>query len=511
MNGSEPILQFKKRGSQPHRDNRHSEWMQLVREPWVMAPKNVSGKHEAAFPDELPRRCIVMCSLPGDVVMDPFAGTGTVGLVCKAEGRQCVLIEQRAEYIDESLRFGMWVHRGTTEHHTAPGDMERDFSGEYVIGSDVFRHFGDGEMPLWTTPHYSRDGKTRSLFRGNTSALVTVDERQYLKSTFDIGTSVLHSIFCYIITHDTNLAPCVHNGVLTLALCKPAIRREAEVGDVIVAFASGDAQDPVGRIAYVISVGKTYKFEKYMAKDDGSRKLRPDMIYRRRRDECEYDTESESGISASSGSGGSSSDDSGSDSGDEAGWVHRGIADYHTAPGDMERDFSGKFVIESVAFKHFGVESMPFWSTSHYSQDGKTRSLFEGHTSEMVTPKEKQFFETRYGIVTNRLQRIFCYVIQHDANIAPCIHNDILTMALCNPDIRREAKSGDVIVAFASGDAVNPVGRIVYVIGVTRTHEFETYMALDDDDAKMRPDMIYRRQSDEDTASEGDSNSDIDI
>ena len=157
MNGSEPILQFKKHGSQPHRDNKHDEWMQLTREPWVMAPKNVSGKHEAAFPDELPRRCIVMCSLPGDVVMDPFAGTGTVGLVCKAERRQCVLIEQRAEYIDESLRFGMWVHRGTTEHHTASGDMEREFSGKFIIGSDVFHHFGDGEMPLWATSHYSRD------------------------------------------------------------------------------------------------------------------------------------------------------------------------------------------------------------------------------------------------------------------------------------------------------------------------------------------------------------------
>ena len=160
---------------------------------------------------------------------------------------------------------------------------------------------------------------------------------------------------------------------------------------------SGDAQDPVGRIAYVISVGKTYDFEEYMALDDDNGKLRPNMIYRRRSDEDEYDTASESDSSASSG--------------DEAGfrmWVHRGTADYHTAPGDLERDFSGKYVIESVAFRHFGDlgdGEMPFWVTSHYSQDGKSRSLFQGHTSAIVTPEDKHFFESRFNIVTNILQR----------------------------------------------------------------------------------------------------------
>lgn len=41
-------------------------------------------------------------------------------------------------------------------------------------------------------------------------------------------------VYSYIVTHDTGFAPNPFHGVLTLACCKPAIRRAAEVGDVIV-------------------------------------------------------------------------------------------------------------------------------------------------------------------------------------------------------------------------------------------------------------------------------------
>ncbi|MDR3201195.1 MAG: site-specific DNA-methyltransferase, partial [Spirochaetales bacterium] len=43
----------------------------------------------AAFPFELARRLILMYSLPGDLVVDPFLGTGTTGLACLATGRDC--------------------------------------------------------------------------------------------------------------------------------------------------------------------------------------------------------------------------------------------------------------------------------------------------------------------------------------------------------------------------------------------------------------------------------------
>lgn len=103
MNGSEPILYFRKAGRQRHRDNRHDEWMRMVREPWIMKPKNMNKTHDAVFPEELPRRCIVMCSLPGDLVVDPFAGTGTVARVCERLGRRCVLIDRNDAHLRDFI------------------------------------------------------------------------------------------------------------------------------------------------------------------------------------------------------------------------------------------------------------------------------------------------------------------------------------------------------------------------------------------------------------------------
>lgn len=43
--------------------------------------------HLAPFPDELARRCILPTTLPGDVVFDPFGGSGTVPRVAAKLGR----------------------------------------------------------------------------------------------------------------------------------------------------------------------------------------------------------------------------------------------------------------------------------------------------------------------------------------------------------------------------------------------------------------------------------------
>lgn len=45
-------------------------------------------------------------------------------------------------------------------------------------------------------------------------------------------------LYVYKIRYDDGTAPCVEDGLLSLALCKPAIRATASVGDTIVAFAA---------------------------------------------------------------------------------------------------------------------------------------------------------------------------------------------------------------------------------------------------------------------------------
>lgn len=55
--------------------------------------------HPAAMPTELARRCVLAGSTPGDVVLDPFAGSGTTGLVAQQQGRNAILLELNPEYM----------------------------------------------------------------------------------------------------------------------------------------------------------------------------------------------------------------------------------------------------------------------------------------------------------------------------------------------------------------------------------------------------------------------------
>lgn len=43
-------------------------------------------------------RCILAGSKPGDVVLDPFGGSGTTGMVAESLGRKWLLIELNPEY-----------------------------------------------------------------------------------------------------------------------------------------------------------------------------------------------------------------------------------------------------------------------------------------------------------------------------------------------------------------------------------------------------------------------------
>ena len=52
------------------------------------------GWHGPQLSTKLVRRCILLTTNPGDVVLDPMAGSGTVPAVCEAEGRRWVAIEK---------------------------------------------------------------------------------------------------------------------------------------------------------------------------------------------------------------------------------------------------------------------------------------------------------------------------------------------------------------------------------------------------------------------------------
>lgn len=66
---------------------------------WKICP--TSDKiHSAVFPFELCKKVITYYSFKGDLVFDPFAGSGTVGKVCKAFNRSFFLTEKDNKYFE---------------------------------------------------------------------------------------------------------------------------------------------------------------------------------------------------------------------------------------------------------------------------------------------------------------------------------------------------------------------------------------------------------------------------
>lgn len=66
---------------------------------WNIAPVS-SKNHPAVFPTELCRRVLKYYSFEGDTVLDPFAGSGTVGIVADKMKRIPILCESNQVYIN---------------------------------------------------------------------------------------------------------------------------------------------------------------------------------------------------------------------------------------------------------------------------------------------------------------------------------------------------------------------------------------------------------------------------
>jgi DNA modification methylase len=71
---------------------------------WTINTEPYPEAHFAVFPRALVRPCILAGSKPGDLVFDPFLGSGTVGEVALQLGRRCVGMEAKKEYVMMALR-----------------------------------------------------------------------------------------------------------------------------------------------------------------------------------------------------------------------------------------------------------------------------------------------------------------------------------------------------------------------------------------------------------------------
>lgn len=78
------------------------EWTTFTSQIWSIAIPNKGdsafGEHAAIMPEEIVRRCVRLYSFVGDLVLDPFAGSGTTLKVAKELGRHFVGYEIVKEY-----------------------------------------------------------------------------------------------------------------------------------------------------------------------------------------------------------------------------------------------------------------------------------------------------------------------------------------------------------------------------------------------------------------------------
>lgn len=75
-----------------------------LRTVWDINTQAYHAAHFATFPPALVESCIALSTCPGDMVLDPFLGSGTTGEVCLENDRRFVGIELNPDYIEIAER-----------------------------------------------------------------------------------------------------------------------------------------------------------------------------------------------------------------------------------------------------------------------------------------------------------------------------------------------------------------------------------------------------------------------
>ena len=85
-------------GLQPHSGLTKSYERKNKRSVWSVTVKPYKGAHFATYPEDLVEPCILAGSEKGDIILDPFMGSGTTAMVAKKNSRSYLGCELREEY-----------------------------------------------------------------------------------------------------------------------------------------------------------------------------------------------------------------------------------------------------------------------------------------------------------------------------------------------------------------------------------------------------------------------------
>jgi site-specific DNA-methyltransferase (adenine-specific) len=127
------------------------EWREYTKTVWSIA--NTSDPdHPAVFPPEIPHRLIKMFSFVGDLVLDPFAGTGTAAHEALALDRRAAAVDQNSEFV-QLIRAGHEAFIADGSLIVRHGDSrDMDFLDSESVGLIVT------SPPYWNKADYGGNG-----------------------------------------------------------------------------------------------------------------------------------------------------------------------------------------------------------------------------------------------------------------------------------------------------------------------------------------------------------------
>ena len=142
------------------------EWRDYTKTVWSIA--NTShADHPAVFPLEIPHRLTKLFSFYGEIVLDPFAGTGTTAKAAIPLGRRAVCVDQNVTYSKIIKRECAKLHNGhgsdfeplvVVNGDSRKMDFVKDDSVGLVVTSPPYWNkadYGDSKKNLGTIERYS--------------------------------------------------------------------------------------------------------------------------------------------------------------------------------------------------------------------------------------------------------------------------------------------------------------------------------------------------------------------
>ena len=167
-----------------------------------------------------------------------------------------------------------------------------------------------------------------------------------------------NNLYCYKITWDTESAPNPHEGVLTLAICKPTIRRCSQIGDWISGWTAKAVHGKGGQVysfdeqklIYLAKITKKLTFEEYWNQYP---QKRPKELYKNGEERKKSCGSSTTNIAKNYNSG---------DNIYKPLTSHplncneyEQVANNNHGDGDKEHDLKGKYVLICEEFYYYGV------------------------------------------------------------------------------------------------------------------------------------------------------------